>query len=92
MYDDEIRRLSPLLVQGRVYYIWQILTRPINTNHEYILAEDSHIVCNFTSDTVVVELQKDNDNVIPLYPKFMTFDRICEIIDKGYKHVGEFTY
>ncbi|KAL6634795.1 hypothetical protein ACP70R_027466 [Stipagrostis hirtigluma subsp. patula] len=75
IYDDEVDRFDPLLVEGRVYYVWRMSAEPIMRNRDHMFA-DSSFLCRFTSQTAVSELIHVNEQFIPLYPPFMPFERV----------------
>ncbi|KAJ1259915.1 hypothetical protein BS78_10G192300 [Paspalum vaginatum] len=87
IYDDEVDRLGPLLVEGRAYYVWRMSARPIYRNQEYLLAEDRDIVCHFTSETIVSEMKQVKEKCIALFPSFMPFERFWNIAFDDYKRV-----
>ncbi|KAL6839175.1 hypothetical protein ACP4OV_031066 [Aristida adscensionis] len=77
IYDDEVVRFEPSLVEGHAYYVWRMAAEPVMTYREYRLA-DSHFVCRFTSATVVNELRNVSEQLLPLFPPFMPFGRVWE--------------
>ncbi|XP_037410249.1 uncharacterized protein LOC119273034 [Triticum dicoccoides] len=77
VYDDDVDRFDPLLVEGRVYYVWKMLAEPIMRNQDYLFA-DSQFVCRFSSVTTINELRNVNERLIPLFPAFIPFDRVWE--------------
>jgi hypothetical protein len=62
VYDDQVERLEPLLVEGRVYYVRKMFAEPVMRKLDYRFAE-SHFVCYFTSQTVVSEVRTMGDEV-----------------------------
>ncbi|XP_062220223.1 replication protein A 70 kDa DNA-binding subunit B-like isoform X3 [Phragmites australis] len=77
IYDDEVDRFEPLLVEGRVYYVWRMSAEPVMRNQDYMFA-DSHFVCRFTSVTALNEIRNVNEQFIPLFPPFMPFDKVWQ--------------
>ncbi|KAL6647870.1 hypothetical protein ACP70R_015307 [Stipagrostis hirtigluma subsp. patula] len=75
IYDDEVDRFETLLVEGRVYYVWRMSAEPIMRNQESKFA-DSSFLCRFTTQTTISELTHVNEQLIPLYPPFMPFERV----------------
>ncbi|XP_044959199.1 uncharacterized protein LOC123410331 [Hordeum vulgare subsp. vulgare] len=77
VYDEDVDRFDPLLVEGRVYYVWQMLAEPIVRDGDYLFA-DSHFVYHFSSVTIINEIRNVNEQLTPLFPPFMPFDKVCE--------------
>lgn len=88
VYDEDVDRFDPLLVEGRVYYVWQMLAEPIVRDGDYLFA-DSHFVCRFSSVTIINEIRNVNEQLIPLFPPFMPFDKVWEFTLDNNTYVGK---
>lgn len=88
IYDDEVDRFEPLLVEGRVYYVWRMSAEPVMRNQDYMFA-DSHFVCRFTSVTALNEIRNVNEQFIPLFPPFMPFDKVWQFTLDNDMYVGK---
>jgi hypothetical protein len=73
MYDAQVERFEPLLVDGRLYYVQMMVVEPITSNQYYKLGR-SRFVCCFTSKTLVHEIT----TVISLSHYF---HHLCFLID-----------
>jgi hypothetical protein len=67
MYDAQVERSEPLLVEGRLYYVQMMVVETIMSNQYYKLGR-SHFVCCFTSKILV--------QFIPSFPPFMPLDQV----------------
>lgn len=88
VYDEDVDRFDPLLVEGQVYYVWQMLAEPIVRDGDYLFA-DSHFVCRFSSVTIINEIRNVNEQLIPLFPPFMPFDKVWEFTLDNNTYVGK---
>jgi hypothetical protein len=88
MYDAQLERFEPLLVEGGLYYVQMMVAKPIMSNQYYKL-EISHFVCCFTSKTLVREITTMNDKFIPSFPPFMPLDRVFQFTIDNNMYVGK---
>uniref|UniRef100_A0A0A9D1X4 Uncharacterized protein n=1 Tax=Arundo donax TaxID=35708 RepID=A0A0A9D1X4_ARUDO len=56
---------------------------PVMINYYYMFA-DNHFVCCFTPETVVNAMINVNEQLIPLFPPFIPFDRVDPIVSAIY--------
>jgi hypothetical protein len=88
MYDAQVERFEPLLVEGRLYYMHMMIVKP-NTSNQYYKLGRSHLICCFTSKTLVREITIMNDKFIPSFPPFKPLDRIFQININNDMYVGK---
>jgi hypothetical protein len=88
MYDAQVERLEPLLVEGRLYYVQMMVVESIMSNQYYKLGR-SHFVCFFTSKTLVHEIMTVNDKSIQSFPPFMPRDRVFQFTIDNDMYVGK---
>jgi hypothetical protein len=88
MYDAQVERFEPLLVEGRLYYVQMMVVEPIMSNQYYKL-ERSYFVCCFTSKTLIREITTVNDKFIPSFPPFMHLDRVFQFTIDNDMYVGK---
>jgi hypothetical protein len=88
IYDREVDRLEPLLVEGRVYFVGRMFAQPTMRSQEYKWA-DNDAVCRFTSVTTVNEVRNMDEKQIPLFPPFMRFNKVWEFYMDNDTYVGK---
>jgi hypothetical protein len=87
MYDAQVEKFEPLLMDGRLYYVQMIGVEPIMSNHYYKLGR-SQFMCCFTSKTLVRDIATVNNNFIPSFPPFMPLDHVFQFIIDNDMYVG----
>jgi hypothetical protein len=88
MYDAPVERFEPSLVEGRLYYMQMMVVQLIMSNQYYKLGR-SHLLCCFTSKTLVREITTVNDKFIPSFPPFMPLDQNFQFTIDNYMYVGK---
>jgi hypothetical protein len=88
MYDAQVERFEPLLVEGRLYYVQMMVVEPIMSNQYYKLGR-SHFMCCFSSKTLVREITTVNDKFTPSFPPFMPLDRVSQFTIDNDMYVGK---
>jgi hypothetical protein len=73
IYDAQVERFEPLLVEGQLYYVQMMVVEPIMSNQYYKFGR-SYFVCCFSSKSLVHEITIVNDKFIPLFPPFMPLE------------------
>jgi hypothetical protein len=48
VYDDQVERLEPLLVEGRVYYVQKMFAEPVMRKLDYRFAESFCVLFHLT--------------------------------------------
>jgi hypothetical protein len=88
MYDAQVERFEPLLVEGRLYYMHMMIVKPIMSNQYYKLGR-SRLMCCFTSKTLVHEITIINGKFIPSFPPFMPLDQFFQFNINNDMYVGK---
>jgi hypothetical protein len=74
IFDAQVERFDPLLVEGRLYYVQMMVIEPTMSNHYYKLG--SSLMCYFTSKTTIREITTVNNKFMPSFPPFTPLDRV----------------
>jgi hypothetical protein len=88
MYDAQVEKFDPLLLEGRLYYVHMMLVEPI-MSHQYYKLGRSYFICCFTSKTLVREITTVNDNFISSFSPFMPLDQVFQFTFDNDMYVGK---
>jgi hypothetical protein len=88
MYDAQVEKFDPLLLEGRLYYVHMMLVEPI-MSHQYYKLGRSYFICCFTSKTLVREITTVNDNFISSFSPFMLLDQVFQFTFDNDMYVGK---
>jgi hypothetical protein len=75
-------------VEGRLYYVHMMVVEPIMNNQYYKLGK-SHLVCCFTSKTLVHQLTTVKDKFIPSFPPFVPLGGVFQSTIDNDVYVGK---